>query len=194
MLLSAVPVLPHTFIDRIIVFVDDFLHFVGMIFRLRLNLRYGCGRRDLPIDISIYVLYNSPCSFIQSRFSAHSLSHEILGLFSYPHSGVRLHREIALLFAVPARKKPSPADASTVCSCKEYHLTELLYSPPQTASSRPAARKKWNAGAVKSILINKKYKGDALLQKTTPLTSSPKRKRSAREKVLNTMRKETIKP
>lgn len=51
----------------------------------------------------------------------------------------------------------------------------------------PSGKEKWNAGAVRSILTNEKYKGDALLQKSYTVDFLTKKKRLIRAKFRNTM-------
>ena len=55
----------------------------------------------------------------------------------------------------------------------------------------PGGKEKWNAGAVRSILTNEKYKGDALLQKSYTVDFLTKRRRSTRARSRNTTSRET---
>ncbi|MDY6083293.1 MAG: recombinase family protein [Actinomycetaceae bacterium] len=50
----------------------------------------------------------------------------------------------------------------------------------------PRGKTHWSHTTIHSILTNKKYKGDALLQKPSPQTSSPKPRKSTRAKYSNT--------
>ena len=57
----------------------------------------------------------------------------------------------------------------------------------------PGGKDKWNAGAVRSILTNEKYKGDALLQKSYTVDFLTKKKRSMRARSRSTMWRATTK-
>ncbi|WP_353067515.1 recombinase family protein [Arcanobacterium hippocoleae] len=50
----------------------------------------------------------------------------------------------------------------------------------------PRGKKTWTATTVRSILTNEKYKGDALLQKPSPQTFSPRKQKPTKAKSPNT--------
>lgn len=65
-----------------------------------------------------------------------------------------------------------------------YQIAKLL---TEEGIPTPGGKKVWGKAVVQSILTNEKYKGDALFRRSTPPTSSPRRKRKTRARFRNIM-------